>query len=117
MIEDCSTVVKATGACRAGSAETDADEVAEPDGPRAASGLPGGSDSLPLTPLQAGMVYETVLSNRPSVNCEQIVIRMAGDAGDLAAMTEAWRAVIRPCAWRSTGRAPRGRGNIRSPIR
>lgn len=88
-------MVKATGAGRAGSAETDADEVAEPDGPRAASGLPGGSDSLPLTPLQAGMVYETVLSNRPSVNCEQIVIRMAGDAGDLAAMTEAWRGLSR----------------------
>ena len=48
-----------------------------------------------LTPLQAGMVYETVLSNRPSVNCEQIVIRMAGDPGDLAAMTEAWRGLSR----------------------
>lgn len=88
-------MAKATGAGETGSAETGADEDTEPEGSGACPGQPGDSGALPLTALQAGMIYETVLSGRPSVNCEQIVIRMAGDPGDLAAMTEAWRGLSR----------------------
>ena len=88
-------MAKATGTGVTGSAETGAGEVTEPEEPGTDPGQPGGSDVLPLTALQAGMIYETVLSGRPSVNCEQIVIRMAGDPGDHAAMTEAWRGLSR----------------------
>ncbi|MFT4151342.1 MAG: amino acid adenylation domain-containing protein [Paracoccaceae bacterium] len=47
----------------------------------------------PLTPIQAGMIYETALAGRPGLNLEQIVVRMPGGSAQAEAMRAAWQAV------------------------
>lgn len=47
----------------------------------------------PLTPLQLGMVYESVLSGRPWVNLEQIVVHLDDEVVGEDALRKAWAQV------------------------
>ncbi|MFK7999805.1 MAG: amino acid adenylation domain-containing protein [Polyangiales bacterium] len=53
---------------------------------------PGVIDQFELTPMQHGMLFESVLSDRPWLNVEQIVIRMDEEL-DPEMLRQAWRAV------------------------
>lgn len=53
---------------------------------------PGVVDQFELTPMQHGMLFESVFSNRPWLNVEQIVIRMDEEL-DPDAFQQAWRSV------------------------
>lgn len=66
---------------------------ARPPGKPAAKTLETGArDGLsPLTPVQAGMIFESTLAGQPHVNLEQIVVYMSGDPVDSAAMRRAWQ--------------------------
>ncbi|WP_103333011.1 non-ribosomal peptide synthetase [Pseudotabrizicola formosa] len=46
-----------------------------------------------LTPLQLGMVYESVLAGRPWVNLEQVVVHLDDEVVDPAALRAAWTQV------------------------
>ncbi len=50
----------------------------------------GVTDTYPLTPMQQGMLFETVAQDRPWANLQQVVCRM-DDAIDLPALRNAWR--------------------------
>ena len=43
-----------------------------------------------LTPIQLGMLFEGPMQGRPSVNLQQIVLRMPGETLDLDVFEEAW---------------------------
>lgn len=47
----------------------------------------------PLTPVQAGMIYESTLAGQPGVNLEQIVIHLGPDELDGDALIQSWQAV------------------------
>ncbi len=46
--------------------------------------------SFPLTPTQLGMIYESVLADRPWINLEQVVVHMPDEPADADAMRAAW---------------------------
>lgn len=46
-----------------------------------------------LTPLQLGMVYESVLAGRPWINLEQVVVHLEDEVVSAAALRAAWEAV------------------------
>lgn len=48
------------------------------------------SSQFDLTPLQMGMVYESVLVGRPWVNLEQVVVHFDSEKIDPAALRQAW---------------------------
>lgn len=50
----------------------------------------GRDESIPLTPVQAGMIFESTLAGRPHLNLEQILVHM-DEPGDAAAMRRAWQ--------------------------
>ena len=49
--------------------------------------------SWPLTPLQLGMLHESLLSERTSVNLEQVACHLDDEAFDPTAMKRAWEAL------------------------
>ncbi|RUS60627.1 amino acid adenylation domain-containing protein [Pseudorhodobacter sp. E13] len=59
------------------------------------SSLPEKPESgFALTPVQAGMIYETLANHDPAVNLEQIVLHLEDERWDEAAMRAAWGAAI-----------------------
>jgi amino acid adenylation domain-containing protein len=46
-----------------------------------------------LTPLQLGMVYESVLAGRPWINLEQVVVHLEDEAIEAPALRAAWEGV------------------------
>ena len=49
---------------------------------------------FPLTPTQTGLIYESVLSDQPWVNPEQIVCRLNDEPVDPVAMAQVWQQMI-----------------------
>ena len=49
---------------------------------------------FPLTPTQTGLIYESVLSDQPWVNLEQIVCRLNDEPVDPVAMAQVWQQMI-----------------------
>ncbi|VDC19066.1 Surfactin synthase subunit 3 [Pseudogemmobacter humi] len=49
--------------------------------------------TAPLTPVQAGMIFESTLAGRPHLNLEQIVVHLGGPC-DAAAMRVAWQRAV-----------------------
>lgn len=60
---------------------------------RSGTATSGEGFSHALTPLQLGMIYESVMAGRPDINLEQLVIHMDDEAFDMAAMQSAWDAL------------------------
>lgn len=54
----------------------------------------GGDGWSPLTPVQAGMIFESVLAGRPHLNLEQIAVHMADDFVDTGALRQAWQHAV-----------------------
>lgn len=48
---------------------------------------------VPLTPLQLGMVYESVLAGRPWINLEQVVVHLDAETVEAEALEAAWAEV------------------------
>ncbi len=48
-------------------------------------------DCVPLTPTQLGMIYESVLADRPWINLEQVVAHLPDEPADTHAMRAAWQ--------------------------
>ncbi|WP_066265889.1 non-ribosomal peptide synthetase [Hydrogenophaga palleronii] len=51
--------------------------------------------SWPLTPLQLGLLYDSLLSQRTSVNLEQVACHLDDEAFDVATMKQSWEALVR----------------------
>jgi amino acid adenylation domain-containing protein len=63
----------------------------------------------PLTPMQIGMLHDSVLAGRPGLNVEQVVCHFPGVAVDPGRLAQAWADLARlhpvlrsVCVWRNT---------------
>lgn len=61
----------------------------DPNLPETGSG-PDGEKTYALTPMQLGMIYESVMIGRPDINLEQLIIHMRDEPIDAKAMQAAW---------------------------
>jgi len=50
----------------------------------------GTPESYPLTPMQLGMIYDSVMADAPWINLEQLVCRLSDEPVDIATMSRAW---------------------------